>query len=83
MTTATQTTFRRFLTILETLEQAGVVYRLAHVRDSVMIELAVPGERWEIEFLEDGDIEIERFVSRGVQRVDDDELTQLIANVTT
>jgi hypothetical protein len=25
----------------------------------------VPGERWEIEFLTDGAIEVERFVSRG------------------
>jgi len=28
-----------------------------------MIEVAVPGQRWEIEFLEDGTIEIEKFIS--------------------
>jgi hypothetical protein len=30
-----------------------------------MITVAVPGERWEIEFLDDGSIEIERFISNG------------------
>jgi len=31
-----------------------------------MISVALPGERWEIEFFEDGHIELERFVSQGV-----------------
>jgi hypothetical protein len=30
-----------------------------------MVEVAVPGERWEIEFHEDGEIGVERFVSAG------------------
>ena len=31
-----------------------------------MISVAVPGERWEIEFFDDGRIELERFISQGV-----------------
>jgi len=30
-----------------------------------MIEVAVPGQRWEIEFMEDGTVEIEKFISYG------------------
>ena len=30
-----------------------------------MIEVAVPGQRWEIEFMEDGTIDIEKFISEG------------------
>lgn len=30
-----------------------------------MVSINVPGERWEVEFLEDGDIEVERFCSHG------------------
>ncbi len=35
--------------------------------EAVMVALAVPGERWEIEFFTDGRIEVERFVSQGVE----------------
>ena len=50
---------------LQKLEDAGIWYRLEHFRDSLTIETAVPGERWEIEFFDDGGVEIERFVSTG------------------
>jgi hypothetical protein len=30
-----------------------------------MIEVTVPGQRWEIEYMEDGIIEIEKFISDG------------------
>jgi hypothetical protein len=30
-----------------------------------MVSVAVPGERWEIEFLADGSVEVERFTSAG------------------
>jgi hypothetical protein len=30
-----------------------------------MVCVTVPGERWEIEFLGDGSVEIERFISNG------------------
>ncbi|MGD0069481.1 MAG: hypothetical protein ABSB76_39430 [Streptosporangiaceae bacterium] len=34
--------------------------------DAIMVSVAIPGERWEIEFRDDETIELERFVSQGV-----------------
>ena len=53
------------LRLLERLEAHNISYRLEHVRDSLMVAVAVPGERWEIEIFEDGRMEIERFTSSG------------------
>jgi hypothetical protein len=42
-------------------------YPLDIVRDeAIMIAVAVPGERWEVEFFDNGHVEAERFTSRGV-----------------
>lgn len=39
---------------------------MAHHRDAaIMVTVAVPGERWEVEFLSDGAVEIEKFISNG------------------
>jgi hypothetical protein len=48
------------------LDSRRVAYALQIVRDALMVTVAVPGEWWEIEFFDDGHIEHERFVSRGV-----------------
>jgi hypothetical protein len=49
------------------LEKRRVQYQLLIVRDgALMISVAIPGERWEIEFFEDGHVELERFISQGV-----------------
>ena len=53
------------LEFLERLDSAKVPYRLNHVRDSIMVEIAVPGERWEVEFFADCRVEFERFISSG------------------
>jgi hypothetical protein len=51
-----------FLNFLVDLEERRVSYRLEHNRqDSIMVLIAVPGERWEVEFFGDGRIEIEIF----------------------
>jgi hypothetical protein len=65
MTTPTYTSLGKLLAFLDRLEQVKLHYRLAHVRDSIMVEIVVPGERWEIEFFDDGHVEVERFVSTG------------------
>ncbi len=58
--------FDQLMAFLSDLEQAGIRYTLAHHRDeALMVIVAVPGERWEIEFLADGTIEVERFTSSG------------------
>ncbi len=44
-----------------------VTYELRVVRDeALMLSVALPGERWELEFFDDGQIELERFISQGV-----------------
>lgn len=59
-----------FLTELESLQ---ISYTLSHNRDeAIMVNVAAPGERWEIEFLEDGSVEVERFISNG--EVDSEEI---------
>jgi hypothetical protein len=58
--------FSTLLSFLTKLERRGISYRLAHNRDeSIMVTAAAPGERWEIEFLNDGSVEVERFISNG------------------
>lgn len=64
MTSATN----RLLSFCAALEQRRARYDVLVVRpDAVTVSLAVPGERWEIEFFTDGRIEMERFVSQGVE----------------
>ena len=58
--------FRRLLDFIQRLYAAGLSYRLKSTRpESVCVEVSVPGERWEVEFMDDGGIEIERFRSDG------------------
>jgi hypothetical protein len=58
--------FDKLTSFLQNLEQQGIVYTLAHHRDeAIMVNVAVPGERWEIEFLSDGSVEVEKFISNG------------------
>ena len=48
------------------LRAAKIHFTMASVRDdAVMLEVRVPGERWEVEFFPDGTIEVERFLSPG------------------
>lgn len=58
--------FNKFLTFLNELEQKKINYHITHHRDeAVMITVSIVGERWEIEFLDNGDIEVEKFISNG------------------
>jgi hypothetical protein len=58
--------FTKLLQFLNDLDDGSISYSLHHYRENaVMIAVAVPGERWEIEFLDDGSIEVERFISDG------------------
>lgn len=50
---------------LNELENRKIYYRLNKVRDSIMVEVAVPGQRWEVEFFTDGSIDVEKFISDG------------------
>jgi hypothetical protein len=60
------TTIRDLLSFLGHLKNAHIHYTLADPTEcSVMVEISVPGERWEVEFHEDGRISVEVFVSSG------------------
>lgn len=79
MTITTHTSLGKLLVFLDKLEALKLTYKLQHIRDSIMVEVAVPGERWEIEFFDDGHVELERFVSSGVQTIEDESLNRLVA----
>lgn len=55
----------KLLSFLQELEKRKIYFNLEKVRDSIMVAVTVPGQRWEIEFFDDGHIEIEKFVSIG------------------
>jgi hypothetical protein len=57
----------QLLAFLTRLEDNHIHYTLGRARDeAIMVTVAVPGERWEVEFLLDGSVDVERFVSTGV-----------------
>ena len=63
---------------LNKLEEKNIFYKLDKVREeAIMVEVAVPGQKWEIEFLDDGTIVIEKFINDG-DIYDEAELDTLI-----
>jgi hypothetical protein len=63
--------FGRLLGFLNRLDGAHIYYALGHTRpESVMVDISSPGWRWEVEFMIDGSVEIERYKS--VAGVEDD-----------
>ena len=51
------------------LEAAAIPFTVSRYRDdAVSIHAVVPGERWEIDVLDDGTVDFERFVSDGEVR---------------
>lgn len=55
----------KLLDFLKNLEDNEIYYRLNKVRDGIMVEIAVPGQRWEVEFMRDGEIQVEKFLTSG------------------
>jgi hypothetical protein len=71
--------FSNLLAFLRRLEEARIPYTIRHSRaDAVMVEIVVPGERWEVDFLEDGDVDVEIFRSVGGVQAANGLLDQLI-----
>lgn len=57
---------KRLLNFLNQLEESKVFYNLNKVRDdAIMVEISVPGQRWEVEFMENNTVEVEKFISNG------------------
>ena len=53
------------VSFLNKLEDSKIYYTLSKIRDSILVSVAVPGERWEIEFMDNGEVECEKFISNG------------------
>jgi hypothetical protein len=76
---STENSVNRALRFCEQLIARRIRYDMDIVRDgAVMITVAVPGELWEIEFMSEGTVELERYESLGVETVDDP-LAMLVA----
>lgn len=61
-----QDIFSHLTSFLKDLERGKIHYILQSCRDeAIMVIVTMPGERWEVEFLTDGSVEVERFVSNG------------------
>jgi hypothetical protein len=75
------------LNVMRLLREAGIYFsademlmRKVMVEGAVMIEVAVPGERWEIDVLASGEVEVERFRTEvGVHDFDANALRRLLA----
>ncbi|SDH25233.1 hypothetical protein SAMN04489735_101856 [Aneurinibacillus thermoaerophilus] len=71
---------KELIRFLNKLEENHIFYKLGKVRnEAIMVEVAVPGQRWEIEFMEDGTVEVEKFISNG-EIYDSKELKFLFEN---
>lgn len=58
--------FTRLSDLIQRLGAAEIPYRLTSIRpEAICIEVVSPGVYWEIEFMQDGGIEVERYVSNG------------------
>jgi len=54
------------LDFLNKLRESKIHFALSQIREeSIMVHISVPGERWEVEFMNDGTIETEIFHSKG------------------
>lgn len=71
------TALRAAHTLCSELDRRRANYELKIVRDALMVMVSVPGERWEIEFFDDGRVEVERFISQGVSE-DQDAATRVL-----
>jgi hypothetical protein len=61
-----QDAFTQLTSFLQSLERGKIHYMLQSCRDeAIMVLVTIPGERWEVEFLADGSVEVERFISDG------------------
>jgi len=53
---------KKLLHFVQKLEEHKIHYTLEHNRDEyIMVLVSIPGERWEVEFDGDGNVEIEVF----------------------
>jgi hypothetical protein len=64
--TPSRPTMKPLIAFLRRLEKSNLAYSLESTADdSITVLVVLPGERWEVQFLEDGNIAAEKFVSDG------------------
>ena len=60
--------FQKLLDFLNRLDESALTYTTTHDReDTMMVTVCAPGERWEVEFYEDGNVEVEVFYSNSAE----------------
>ncbi len=58
--------FNNLLNFLRKLDKNTISYSISNPREnSIMVNVFIPGQIWEIEFMEDGTMEIEKYISNG------------------
>jgi hypothetical protein len=58
--------FEKLNEFVNRLDEVRASYRITKIRPAaILVEVFAPSEHWEVEFLDDGTIEIERFRSNG------------------
>lgn len=51
---------------VDRLDAAEIHYTLSSIRaGAILVEVSIEDERWEVEFMTDGDVEVEIFTSNG------------------
>jgi len=66
-----QDRFDKVLAFLRRLTDAKISHQVAdHREDAISVIAYAPGEYWEVDFLGDGGVDVERFVSNG--HIDDE-----------
>ena len=63
--------FAKMLDFLNELKERKIYFTLEHNRpDTIMVMIAVPGERWEVEFFAEEPVEVEVFRTLGMANPD-------------
>jgi hypothetical protein len=64
---------------LDALDARRLHYEMArHREETIMVKVAVPGERWEVEFFEDGGVDVEVFRTMTSELEGPEALTRLL-----
>jgi hypothetical protein len=70
-----QDLFSKVQAFLERMREEKFEYELKDNReDAISVVVRVPGEFWEVDFLDDGSVDVERFVSNG--HIDDESILE-------
>lgn len=60
-------TFKKLTDFLDKLTQHKIFFTLGYIRaEAILVQVVVPGQRWEVEFFVDGSVEVERFITMNI-----------------